>query len=82
MTRITEYTIEDFAFKLFEQLGYEYIYIPNIAHDGENTERNSYEEIPLTHRLGEAVHRINPPYHLVYKKKLFKKFNVSIRQSY
>jgi len=60
MTRITEHSIEDFAIKLLEHLGYEYIYAPSIAHDGENPERSSYEEILLTHRMGEAVRRINP----------------------
>ncbi len=33
MTRITENTIESFAIELFEKLGYEYIYAPNIAPD-------------------------------------------------
>ncbi|MCC5933778.1 MAG: type I restriction endonuclease subunit R [Balneolales bacterium] len=60
MTRITEHSIEDFAIKLLEHLGYEYIYAPNIAHDGENPERSSYQEILLTHRMAEAVRRINP----------------------
>lgn len=60
MTRITENTIEDFAIKLLEHLGYDYIYAPSIAHDGENPERNSYEEILLTNRMAEAVRRINP----------------------
>ncbi|MCB0501461.1 MAG: type I restriction endonuclease subunit R [Bacteroidetes bacterium] len=60
MTRITENTIEDFAIKLLEHLGYEYIYAPSIAHDGENPERSSYEEILLTHRMAEVVRRINP----------------------
>ena len=60
MTRITEHSIEDFAIKLLEQLGYEYIYAPSIAHDGENPERSSYEEILLTYRMAEAVRRINP----------------------
>lgn len=31
--RITENTIEEFAIKLLERLGYEYIYAPNIAPD-------------------------------------------------
>ena len=60
MTRITEHSIEDFAIKLLEHLGYEYIYAPSIAHDGENPERSSYEEILLTYRMAEAVRRINP----------------------
>lgn len=60
MTRITEHTIEDFAIKLLEHLGYEYIYAPSIAHDGENPERSSYEDVLLTQRMAEAVRRINP----------------------
>ncbi|TWO30672.1 type I restriction endonuclease subunit R [Seonamhaeicola sediminis] len=60
MTRITEHSIEDFAIKLLEHLGYEYIYAPSIAHDGESPERSSYEEVLLTHRMAEAVRRINP----------------------
>lgn len=60
MNRITENTIEDFAIKLLERLGYDYIYAPSIAPDGENTERNSYEEVLLNNRIAEAVRRINP----------------------
>ena len=60
MTRLAEHSIEDFAIKLLEHLGYEYIYAPSIAYDGENPERSSYEEILLTHRMAEAVRRINP----------------------
>lgn len=42
MTKITENTIEAFAIELLDKLGYEYIYGPDIAHDGINPERNSY----------------------------------------
>ena len=34
--KLTESAIEDFAIKLFERLGYSYVYAPDIAHDGEN----------------------------------------------
>ncbi|MFW6043882.1 MAG: type I restriction endonuclease subunit R, partial [Marinilabiliaceae bacterium] len=40
--------------------GYQYIYAPDIAHDGERPERNSYEEVLLHDRLREATRRINP----------------------
>ncbi len=60
MTRITENTIEDFAIKLLENLGYEYVYAPSIAHDGENPERDSYQDVILNQRLEDAVRRINP----------------------
>ena len=59
MTRITESAIESFAIELLEQLGYEYIYAPNIAPDSENPKRKSFEQVLLIERLQEAVQRIN-----------------------
>lgn len=58
--KITENTIEEFAIELLERLGYQYIYAPDIAHDGERPERNSYEDVLLTERLQNAIRRINP----------------------
>ena len=60
MTRITENTIESFAIELLDKLGYEYIYAPNIAPDGETPERDSYEQVLLLKRLTSAVRKINP----------------------
>lgn len=60
MTRITESHIEEFAIELLERQGYEYIYAPNIAPDGETPERESYEQVILIDRLRRAVKRINP----------------------
>lgn len=60
MTRITENDIEAFAIELFESLDYQYIYAPTIAPDGENPERNSYDNVLLLERLQNAVHKINP----------------------
>lgn len=59
MTRITENIIENFAIELFEKLGYEYIYAPNIAPDDETPERETYEQVLLVERLQNAVKRIN-----------------------
>ncbi len=59
MTRITENTIEAFAIEVLDKLGYEYIYAPDIAHDGENPERDSYAQVLLLNRLQNAVKRIN-----------------------
>jgi len=58
--KITENTIEEFTIELLEHLGYQYIYAPDIAHDGERPERNSYEDVLLTCRLQDAICRINP----------------------
>jgi len=60
MTRLTESAIEEFAIQLFEQLGYQYIYAPDIAPDGDRPERTRYDEVVLTDRLNSAVQRINP----------------------
>ncbi|SMD01161.1 type I restriction endonuclease subunit R [Pedobacter nyackensis] len=59
MSRITENIIEAFAIELLDKLGYEYLYAPDIAHDGENPERDSYAQVLLLNRLKTAVKRIN-----------------------
>jgi len=59
MTRITENIIETFAIELLDKLGYEYIYAPDIAYDGETPERDSYAQVLLLNRLQNAVKRIN-----------------------
>lgn len=59
MSRLTESAIEEFAIKLFEHLGYSYIYAPDIAPDGDKPERRDYGEVLLTARLEQAVRRIN-----------------------
>ena len=60
MSRLTESAIEDFAIKLFERLGYDYIHAPDIAPDSNNPERSRYDEVLLTNRLQNALRRINP----------------------
>jgi len=59
MTRITENIIEAFTIELLDKLGYEYIYAPDIAHDSENPQRDSYAQVLLLNRLQNAVKRIN-----------------------
>lgn len=60
MTRITENIIESFAIDLLSQMGYDYLYGPDIAPDGENPERANYEEVLLINRVQKAVARLNP----------------------
>lgn len=60
MPKITEHEIEEFAIELLEGLGYEYIYAPDIAPDGDYPERDNYGEVLLHDRLRNAVGRINP----------------------
>ena len=59
MSRITENAIELLAIKRLEQLGYQYIYSPDISPDGDKPERESYEQVLLMSRLQKAVRGIN-----------------------
>lgn len=59
MSKITESQIEAFAIELLQKQGYQYIYAPDIAPDGETPERESYEQVILVERLRRAVRRIN-----------------------
>ena len=59
MTRITENIIEAFTIELLNNLGYEYIYSPDIAPDSENPEREHFEQVLLMNRLQNAVKKIN-----------------------
>ncbi len=63
-TRMTENSIETFAIELFQQLGYEYVYAPDIAPDSEDSlhtdKRESFAQVLLLKRLESAVQRINP----------------------
>ena len=59
MPTLTESKIEEFAIGLFEQLGYRYLYGPDIAPDGTNPKRVSFEEIVMVESLRHAVYRIN-----------------------
>jgi len=59
MSILTESKIEEFAIGLFEQLGYRYHYGPDIAPDGTNPKRVSFEEVVMVESLRHAVYRIN-----------------------
>jgi len=56
MKLITENTIEAFSIELFEKLGYDYVYAPDIAPDGDMPERDSYEPVLLVKLMsGENI---------------------------
>jgi len=60
MPRITESAIEQLALEKLEALGYRYVYGPAIAVDGEQPERDNYQQVILPGRVKEAIRRINP----------------------
>ena len=60
MKLISESEIENFVINLLEKQGYHYIYAPDIAHDSDTPERQSFEDVQLMERLQTAVGKINP----------------------
>ncbi|MDI6879233.1 MAG: type I restriction endonuclease subunit R [Desulfitobacteriaceae bacterium] len=52
--------LEEATLEWFEELGYEVVFAPDIAPEGEYPEREDYSEVILSERLKEALIRINP----------------------
>ncbi len=57
---MTEAEVEDWAVEVFQSLGYEHKYGPDIGPDGDFPERASYSDILLKDRLKNSLHRLNP----------------------
>lgn len=54
-----ESNLEDATLEWFDELGYELVFAPDIAPDGEYKEREDYSDVILDDRLKEALSRIN-----------------------
>lgn len=72
MKKITETDIELLAIEHLEQLGYKYLYGPDIACDGAKPERENYQEVLLIECLKNAIDRINPAIPEVAKEQALK----------
>ena len=59
MNTITEFKIEEFAIGLLQSEGYRYLYGPDIAPDGPDAQRASFEDVVLINSLRESVYKIN-----------------------
>ncbi|GAB6387211.1 type I restriction endonuclease subunit R [Stutzerimonas marianensis] len=57
---MTEDQLEQETIGWLNELGYTHLYGPDIAHDGDNPERESYRDVLLTMRLRTAIARLNP----------------------
>ncbi|WP_442513501.1 type I restriction endonuclease subunit R [Pseudomonas promysalinigenes] len=57
---MTEDQLEQEALGWLSDVGYTHLYGPDIAHDGDNPERESYRDVLLTMRLRTAIARLNP----------------------
>ncbi|WP_150306211.1 type I restriction endonuclease subunit R [Pseudomonas saliphila] len=57
---MTEDQLEQETLGWLSEQGYTHLYGPDIAHDGDNPERESYRDVLLTMRLRAAIARLNP----------------------
>lgn len=55
-----ESQLEEATLEWFEELGYEVVFAPDIAPDGEYSERDDYSDVILNNRVKDALARINP----------------------
>ena len=60
MTRITEDSIERLALAQLAELGWKTAFGPDIAPEGAQPERESYDDVALKGRLQQALTRLNP----------------------
>ena len=60
MTKLLESDIEQMLIELLEAKGYQYLYGPDIAPDGETPMRASFDEVVLRDKLEAAVRKLNP----------------------
>ncbi|MBP0723934.1 type I restriction endonuclease subunit R [Bacillus sp. RG28] len=60
MFKYNESELEVAALEWLEELGYDIVEGPTIAHDGESPERDSYQDVVLVDRLRDSLRKINP----------------------
>lgn len=60
MTKLLESDIEQMLIDLLKAKGYQYLYGPDIAPDGETPMRASFDEVVLRDKLEAAVRKLNP----------------------
>lgn len=56
---MTEDQLEQEALGWLSEVGYTHLYGPDIAHDGDNPERENYRQVLLVERLRRAITRLN-----------------------
>ena len=57
---LSEDQLEQLALDWFRDQGYQIVYGPDIAFDGDHPERNDYHQVLLTGRLLSSLQKINP----------------------
>lgn len=72
MGKITENEIELLAIELLEGHGYEYLYGPEISHDGENPLRTGFDDVLLQGKIKSSIDRLNPNVPLAAREDAFR----------
>ena len=62
LENFTEDLLEQAAIEIFEELGYNYAFGPDIAFDGNSPERNNYKDVIFEQRVKDALFSINQHY--------------------
>jgi len=70
---MTEDQLEQEALGWLAEVGYETLFGPDIAPDGESPERADYLQVLLPFRLREAIHRLNPDIPTVAREDALKR---------
>lgn len=60
MSKITENDIELYTVKELEDLGFQFLHGPDVAPDGELSERQAYSDVVLVDRLRAAIQKLTP----------------------
>lgn len=60
MNNYTESDLEKAVLEWLQELGYDIVFGPEIAPDGEKPERKSFSDVVLVDRLRSAISRLNP----------------------
>ena len=60
MAFIVEQDVENAALEILQEMGYEVVYAPEIAPDGSNPQRVSWETVFLLDKLEAALKKLNP----------------------
>lgn len=69
---MTEDHLEQETLGWLAEVGYTHLYGPDIAHDGENPEREHYRQVVLVERLRSAIANLNPKVPLAAREDALK----------
>lgn len=72
MTKITESEIEELALEYLENIGYDYRHGCILAPDGEQPEREKYDDVILKNRLINAINTLNPDIPIEAREEAFR----------